>query len=105
MFTGGLKECEMTRIKLQGVCPTALAKLVNFIYTGNIRVTEVTVCSLLPAATMFQVKYKFQTMFFSLKKKIYIVVVTKINSSLNIYQFKHIVFLLLLCVLALTNSD
>lgn len=55
MFTGGLKECEMTRVKLQGVCPTAMAKLVNFMYTGKIRVTEVTVCSLLPAATMFQV--------------------------------------------------
>ncbi|XP_001607682.2 kelch-like ECH-associated protein 1B isoform X2 [Nasonia vitripennis] len=55
MFTGGLKECEMTRVKLQGVCPTAMAKLVYFMYTGKIRVTEVTVCSLLPAATMFQV--------------------------------------------------
>ncbi|XP_058792899.1 kelch-like ECH-associated protein 1B isoform X2 [Phymastichus coffea] len=55
MFTGGLKECEMTRVKLQGVCPTAMAKLVNFMYTGNVRITEVTVCSLLPAATMFQV--------------------------------------------------
>ncbi|XP_014206731.1 kelch-like ECH-associated protein 1 [Copidosoma floridanum] len=55
MLTGGLKECEMNRIKLQGVCPTAMAKLVNFMYTGKIRITEVTVCSLLPAATMFQV--------------------------------------------------
>ncbi|XP_043285498.1 kelch-like ECH-associated protein 1B isoform X2 [Venturia canescens] len=55
MFTGGLKECEMTRVKLQGVCPTAMARLMYFMYTGQIRVTEVTVCSLLPAATMFQV--------------------------------------------------
>ncbi|XP_011499714.1 PREDICTED: kelch-like ECH-associated protein 1 [Ceratosolen solmsi marchali] len=55
MFTGGLKESEMTRVKLLGVCPTAMAKLVNFMYTGKIRVTEITVCSLLPAATMFQV--------------------------------------------------
>jgi kelch-like protein 19 len=55
MFTGGLKECEMTRVKLIDVCPTAMAKLVNFMYTGKIRVTEITVCSLLPAATMFQV--------------------------------------------------
>ncbi|KAJ8688108.1 hypothetical protein QAD02_023903 [Eretmocerus hayati] len=57
MFTGGLKECEMTRVRLQGVCPTALAKLVKFMYTGQIRITEVTVCSLLPAATMFQVPH------------------------------------------------
>ncbi|XP_014481560.1 PREDICTED: kelch-like ECH-associated protein 1 isoform X1 [Dinoponera quadriceps] len=55
MFTGGLKECEMTRVKLQGVCPTAMARLMYFMYTGEIRVTEITVCSLLSAATMFQV--------------------------------------------------
>ncbi|XP_012258058.2 kelch-like ECH-associated protein 1B isoform X2 [Athalia rosae] len=55
MFTGGLKESEMTRVNLQGVCPTAMARLLYFMYTGQIRVTEVTVCSLLPAATMFQV--------------------------------------------------
>ncbi|XP_043483132.1 kelch-like ECH-associated protein 1B [Leptopilina heterotoma] len=55
MFTGGLKECEMTRVTLHGVCPTAMARLMYFMYTGQIRVTEVTVCSLLPAATMFQV--------------------------------------------------
>lgn len=56
MFTGGLKECEMTRVKLQGVCPTAMARLMYFMYTGEIRVTEITVCSLLSAATMFQVR-------------------------------------------------
>nr|CAD7427934.1 unnamed protein product [Timema monikensis] len=55
MFTGGLRECEMARVKLQGVCPTAMARLMYFMYTGQIRVTEVTVCQLLPAATMFQV--------------------------------------------------
>lgn len=56
MFTGGLKECEMTRVKLQGVCPTTMARLMYFMYTGQIRVTEITVCSLLSAATMFQVR-------------------------------------------------
>ncbi|XP_020298839.1 kelch-like ECH-associated protein 1 isoform X1 [Pseudomyrmex gracilis] len=55
MFTGGLKESEMTRVKLQGVCPTTMARLMYFMYTGQIRVTEITVCSLLSAATMFQV--------------------------------------------------
>ncbi|XP_021934021.1 kelch-like ECH-associated protein 1 isoform X3 [Zootermopsis nevadensis] len=55
MFTGGLKECEMSRVKLQGVCPTAMARILHFMYTGQIRVTEVTVCQLLPAATMFQI--------------------------------------------------
>lgn len=55
MFTGGLKECEMSRVKLQGVSPTAMAKLICFMYTGRIRVTENIVCQILPAATMFQV--------------------------------------------------
>lgn len=37
------------------VCPTAMSRILYFMYTGQIRVTEVTVCQLLPAATMFQV--------------------------------------------------
>nr|XP_031846443.1 kelch-like ECH-associated protein 1 [Nomia melanderi] len=32
MFTGGLKESEMNRVKLQGVCPTAMARLLYFMY-------------------------------------------------------------------------
>lgn len=32
-----------------------MEKIINFIYTGHIRVTEETVCALLIAATMFQV--------------------------------------------------
>lgn len=55
MFTGGLKESEMSRVKLQGVCVSSMAKIITFMYTGRIHVTEVTVCQLLPAATMFQV--------------------------------------------------
>lgn len=39
MFTGGLKECEMSRVKLQGVCPTSMARIISFMYTGRIRVT------------------------------------------------------------------
>lgn len=58
MFTGGLRESGMSRVKLQGVCPTAMARLMFFMYTGRIRVTELTVCTLLPAATMFQVFIK-----------------------------------------------
>jgi kelch-like protein 19 len=56
MFTGGLRECEMNSVKLQGVCPTALGVLIKFMYTGTINVSELTVCQLLPAATMFQVR-------------------------------------------------
>ncbi|XP_065347952.1 kelch-like ECH-associated protein 1B isoform X1 [Cloeon dipterum] len=57
MFTGGLREADMERVKLQGVCPTAMAALVRFMYTGTINVSELTVCQLLPAATMFQINY------------------------------------------------
>ncbi|XP_018576262.1 kelch-like ECH-associated protein 1 isoform X2 [Anoplophora glabripennis] len=55
MFTGGLKECDMNRVKMQGVSATVMARLIHFMYTGKIRVTENTVCQLLPAATMLQV--------------------------------------------------
>lgn len=57
MFTGGLKECEMNRVKLQGICATVMGKLLDFMYTGQIRITELTVCQVLPAATMLQVTY------------------------------------------------
>ncbi|VEN55814.1 unnamed protein product [Callosobruchus maculatus] len=60
MFTGGLKETDMNRVKLQGVSPTAMARLIRFMYTGKIRVTENTVCQLLPAATMLQVQNVIQ---------------------------------------------
>ena len=55
MFTGGLIETEMKVIKLQGVCPTVMSHLLNFIYSGEIRITEILAAQLLPAATMFQV--------------------------------------------------
>lgn len=50
MFTGGLKECEMSRVKLQGVSPTSMARIIGFMYTGRIRVTEVTVCQVVAIA-------------------------------------------------------
>uniref|UniRef100_A0A1B6E609 Kelch-like protein diablo n=1 Tax=Clastoptera arizonana TaxID=38151 RepID=A0A1B6E609_9HEMI len=55
MFTSGLKECDMARVKLLGISPTAMAKIMYFMYTGQIRITELTVCQILPAATMLQV--------------------------------------------------
>lgn len=54
-------ECGMTRVKLQGVCPTAMAKIIMFMYTGTIRVTQLTVCQVLPAATMLQVRDVFNS--------------------------------------------
>lgn len=55
MFTGGLRESERDTVRLQGVCPTVLAHLLCFMYTGEIVINEMLVCQLLPAATMFQV--------------------------------------------------
>jgi kelch-like protein 19 len=55
MFTGGLKESEMSRVKLQGVCPSSMGVLIKFMYTGTVNISELTVCELLLTATMFQV--------------------------------------------------
>ncbi|KAK2727542.1 hypothetical protein QYM36_008134 [Artemia franciscana] len=55
MFTSGCQEMEAHTIRLQGVCPTVMHKLLNFIYTGEISVNELSICQILPAATMFQV--------------------------------------------------
>ena len=40
MFTGGLKETEMTRVRLQGVSVSSMARIITFMYTGRIHVTE-----------------------------------------------------------------
>nr|XP_024218264.1 kelch-like ECH-associated protein 1 isoform X2 [Halyomorpha halys] len=55
MFTGGLKECDAREVTIHDVCPATMYLILDFIYTGQIRVTELTVCRLLPAAAMFQV--------------------------------------------------
>lgn len=62
MFTGGLRESERDTVRLQGVCPTVLAHLLCFMYTGEIVINEMLVCQLLPAATMFQVSIDYKNM-------------------------------------------
>lgn len=52
--TSGMKECEMREIPLQGIKPGVLATLIEFAYTSEITVSEMNVCSLLPAACMLQ---------------------------------------------------
>ncbi|CAB0040312.1 unnamed protein product [Trichogramma brassicae] len=54
MFTGGLKETNMARVKLEGVCPTSVDQLIHFMYTGEVGVSEKSVCTLLCAAMMLQ---------------------------------------------------
>ena len=55
MFTSGLREKDASIVKLQGVCPTVMNKLLSFIYTGEIVINQLVVCQLLPTANMLQV--------------------------------------------------
>lgn len=57
MFTGGMREEEMSIIPLHGIHPCTLALLIEFAYTAEIGVSEQNVCYLLPAATMFQMNH------------------------------------------------
>ncbi|CAE1312990.1 KLHL19 [Acanthosepion pharaonis] len=57
MFTGGMKEEEMTEIRLHCISPCTLGILINFAYTSEIQINEMNVCQLLPAATMFQITH------------------------------------------------
>lgn len=57
MFTSGMREEEMNTIPLHGISPCTLATLIEFAYTAEIRVNEMNVCYLLPAATMFQMNH------------------------------------------------
>ncbi|KAK7485359.1 hypothetical protein BaRGS_00023458 [Batillaria attramentaria] len=57
MFTGGMREEEMTTIPLHGISPCTLSTLIDFAYTAEIHISEGNVCFLLPAATMFQMSH------------------------------------------------
>nr|ASA39900.1 kelch-like ECH-associated protein 1 [Azumapecten farreri] len=57
MFTGGMREEEMSTIPLHGISPCTLSVLIDFAYTAEVRVNEMNVCYLLPAATMFQMNH------------------------------------------------
>ena len=54
MFCTSMRESDMSDIPIQGVKPSVLSSLIEFAYTSEIHVSEMNVCSLLPAATMFQ---------------------------------------------------
>ena len=54
MFTGELAEAHSKRVAIRQVDGAALAALVEFVYTAEIRVTEENVQSLLPAANLLQ---------------------------------------------------
>ncbi|CAH8490674.1 unnamed protein product [Dicrocoelium dendriticum] len=54
MFTGPMAEARSPCVQIQGIDGDALIQLIDFIYTGEILVTEDTVQSLLPAANLLQ---------------------------------------------------
>ncbi len=56
MFTGSLCEREKEEIELKSVDDMALQTLVEFAYTGKVRVTHANVQTLLPAACLLQLK-------------------------------------------------
>ena len=55
--TSGMRESDMETIPLKGIKPGVLATLIEFAYTAEIHVSELNVCALLPAATMFQMTH------------------------------------------------
>ncbi|XP_016918330.1 clustered-asparagine-rich protein isoform X2 [Apis cerana] len=71
IFTEDLKKSQISKIKLQGVNSTTMACLIYFMYTGKIRITEITVCSLLSAATMFQISNVIDACYVFLKKQLH----------------------------------
>ena len=55
MFTSGLREKDAAVVKLHDFCPSVMSKLLSFMYTGEIMITPLVVCQVLPAACMLQV--------------------------------------------------
>ncbi|TPP65828.1 Ring canal kelch protein [Fasciola gigantica] len=54
MFTGPMAEARSPCVQIQGIDENALVQLIDFIYTGEISVTEENVQTLLPAANLLQ---------------------------------------------------
>jgi len=57
MFNGAMSESNQDRVNLEGVQSEALRQLVEYIYTGEIEVTEENVQSLLPAANLLSLSW------------------------------------------------
>ncbi|CAL8075498.1 unnamed protein product [Calicophoron daubneyi] len=54
MFTGPMAEARSPCVQIQGIDPETLTLLIDFVYTGEIMVSEETVQALLPAANLLQ---------------------------------------------------
>ena len=80
MFTSGLREKDASIVKLQGVCPTIMKRILSFIYTGEIVINQLIVCQLLPAANMLQASTLFIMLDF----------IRKLFSFLNGFLYKQV---------------
>ncbi|XP_067952202.1 kelch-like ECH-associated protein 1 [Watersipora subatra] len=57
MYTTGMLECGRSEVELKQISPDILAIILDFIYTAEIKVTEETICQLMPAAMMLQMPH------------------------------------------------
>lgn len=57
MFNGTMSESSQDLVNLAGVQATALRQLIEYIYSGEVEVTEENVQSLLPAANLLQLSW------------------------------------------------
>ena len=60
MFNGAMSESHQEAVQLEAVQASALRQLVDYIYTGEIEVTEENVQNLLPAANLLSLRLVFR---------------------------------------------
>ncbi|XP_007897069.2 kelch-like ECH-associated protein 1A [Callorhinchus milii] len=56
MFTSNLRERHLAEVKVEGVCPRVMERLIEFAYTARISVSEPAVLHVLLASMMYQVE-------------------------------------------------
>lgn len=57
MYRTGMIECCKKEVEIKQICPNILGIILDFIYTAEIKVTEQTICDLMPAAMMLQMPH------------------------------------------------
>lgn len=57
MYRTGMVECVKSEVEIKQITPEILGIILDFIYTAEIKVTESTICHLMPAAMMLQMPH------------------------------------------------
>uniref|UniRef100_T1J1X5 Kelch-like protein diablo n=1 Tax=Strigamia maritima TaxID=126957 RepID=T1J1X5_STRMM len=81
MFTIGLKETEKSEVELHSVTESIFNLLLDFIYTGQLEITNSNVQEIVMAADMFQLSEVIETCSIFLKKQLHV------SNCIGIYQF------------------